>query len=156
MTPPSPHALRSARRRAGALLLALGATSVLGCSALFGPSETRYVLETISNVPLPAPFDSFRDTDGNIRTLEAVESRLTLFSNGTFRQDMASLRKLNGEVVESLQVSFKGRVERVGQTLIIRWDSIGGYEERIDYEVLEGGRRLEGPYFGRVYRWVRE
>lgn len=157
MTRNSRGTVRSWRARCIALVLSFGSAAVVGCSALSDPAaEANYVLATIAGVALPAPFFVSRDADGNVRTLEMQEGRMTLLPDDTFRWNLSALRKLNGEVVESLQVSNDGRVQRVGQTLILRFPSPDGYEERLDYEVLENGRQLAGPHFGRVYRWVRE
>lgn len=157
MPPPLCHPVSAGLSRGGPLILALGVASLLACSSPSGPSlETRYVLESIAGVPLPATFESYQDSEGNVRTLEAVESSLALYSDGTSRQEMTSVRKLNGGVVESLQVTIEGYAEKVGNTLILRFDSGAGYEDRIDYEILDNGRRLAGAYFGRVYRWIRE
>jgi hypothetical protein len=152
---------KSLRRRTArfvTLIPLLGTTAALGCSPPSSPSsETRYVLAKIAGVELPAPFDVFRDNEGNLRSLEMVKGRLTLLPDGTFHWDLSAVRKLNGEVVESLTVKTNGQVEREGQKLILRYPSGAGYEERVDYEVLENGRQLSGPHStGRVYGWIRE
>lgn len=142
----------------GAAVLATALILAVGCNSLSSPSPaTRYSLASISGVPVPATFDAFRDSDGNLRTLEAVNGTLAQYPDGSYREDLTVNRKLNGEVVETLQAIIEGRVERVGQTLIHRYQSPGGYEERVDYDVLEDGRFLTGIHSnGRVWRWIRE
>lgn len=140
------------------LACTLGSGVAVGCSALSDPPmESRYVLASIAGVALPAPFDVTRDTEGNVWTLEMVESRLTLLPDNTFQRTLSALRKLNGEVLESLQVNSSGSVERRGHVLIVRYPSGGGYDDVVQYEVIEGGRQLAGPHStGAVYRWLRE
>jgi len=140
-----------------ALVCALGSGVLVGCTALSGPpSEVRYVLASIAGVDLPATFFETRDVDGNVWTLEMVESHLTLFSDDTFMRSSTALRKLNGDVIEPLSSTTRGRIERRDGLIVVRYPSGGGYEDVVHYDVLDGGRQLAGPHAtGAVYRWLR-
>ena len=130
-----------------------------GCSSPSSPSlPTVYSLVSIRGHPLPATFDAFVDSDGALRTLEAVSARLELRPDGTFRRQMDATRRLDGEFVESLRSDFTGTAERTSTTsIVLRYKNPGGgYNEQVGLELFEGGSILREISMGRMWEWVRE
>ncbi|NIM50649.1 MAG: hypothetical protein GTN78_03600 [Gemmatimonadales bacterium] len=131
------------------------------CGATEPEPPLVYSLARVAGQPLPAPMDAARWSDGTLRVIEALEGRLTLFGDGSFKYEKLARRTVDGVPVEDLGWRrHSGVYERTDSTVIARFDGARDVLGRpsvytVTYRVSDSGRVLRGTQaFGRVYEWV--
>ncbi len=120
-----------------------------------------YALAQVAGQALPAPMDAARWPDGTDRDIEALEGRLTLFSDGSFEYGTHAQRTVDGVPYEDLGWKWlSGAYERTDSTVIAHFDGVRDvvgrpWDYTVTYHVSDSGRVLTGTQgFGRVYVWV--
>ena len=133
------------------------------CGATEPEPSLVYSLARVASQPLPAPMDAARWQDGTLRVIEALEGRITLFDDGSFKYETLARRTVDGVPVEDLGWRrLSGVYERSDSTVIARFDGVRDVlghplAYTVAYHVLDSGRVLRGTQgFGRVYEWVLE
>lgn len=156
---------RARRTRAlcsqAAPLLAICALVTTGaCSATGEPGvasdDAQYELVSIAGQPLPAPIVITRVNDGTTHYMVAVTGRLTLRRNGQADRVTNVRRLIDTLVVKTEQGGYTGTFERRDSTIVVRFRPGNAYDDYVEYNVREGGKKLVGlEDFGRVYVWSR-